>query len=191
MMRTPDPQVLSHPPKADLRLRFGALAVDHLLCLGVSFIPPLGGLLAAAYLLFRDGFEWPWIHHRSLGKRLFSLSILTTTPPGSGDGLRLSLKRNWPLAFPAVLSMLPGIGWLVAYPVAVVVWAVEGARMLLDPEGRRWGDVWAGTQVVADRDVPAPPPPPPSPATRTAPLPLAGRRRSLRGRQGLIPRRPR
>jgi len=47
--------------------------------------------------------------------------------------------------------ILPVIGW-VLLPFAVIAGALlalyEVYRVVTDPEGRRWGDALAGTQVV-------------------------------------------
>ena len=54
-----------------------------------------------------------------------------------------------------LLLFIPFIGWLLILPVsllAMVIGIVEAIRVFTDPEGRRFGDVWANTKVIEVED---------------------------------------
>ena len=61
------------PKKADRNRRFLAVVIDGLIAGGLSIIPWLGSLLAAAYMLLRDGLDVTFMDRRSIGKRLLRL----------------------------------------------------------------------------------------------------------------------
>ena len=53
-----------------------------------------------------------------------------------------------PLGIGNLIALVPFIGWILQV-VGGIVNLVEMLAVLLDPQGRRIGDRWAGTQVVA------------------------------------------
>lgn len=136
--------------KANLMKRFIALAIDNVLCLALSLLPLMGSLLAAAYMLLRDGVDWNFMHYRSLGKTWLRLKIDTLDGEAPISGFVTSIRRNWILALPSLLSTLPLIGIYIALPAGLIVWALEGFRVLTDENGRRFGDLWAKTVVVEE-----------------------------------------
>lgn len=138
--------------KADLGKRFLAFLIDGVIAAIVSRIPALGPILAALYMLFRDGFDIEFMDHRSIGKRILRLRPLRDDGPPVTLGV--SAARNWPLIVSwagLVLVLVPILGWAliplvwVAGPIIVVV---EGVLTITDDGGRRWGDRLAGTRVV-------------------------------------------
>jgi uncharacterized RDD family membrane protein YckC len=143
--------------------RFLAYLVDAVVAGALATVPLVGGLAGTVSILFRDGLHVEVMRGRSLGKRLFGLTVVRE------DGLAMdaatSFRRNWPLAITAltaVLVFVPVLGWLLI-PIAVlaglVFFVVEVVKVLTDPEGRRYGDLQARTRVVVEqaRDVrPAP-----------------------------------
>lgn len=139
-------------PKADLLKRFLAFLIDGVIAAIVSRIPWIGGILAALYILFRDGFDYEFMDHRSLGKRIMHLRPLCDD--GSPVTFRVSAARNWPLVITSlaiVLLLIPILGWLLiplAWVAGVVLLLVEGFLTITNEEGRRWGDKLAGTRVV-------------------------------------------
>ncbi len=139
-------------PKADLVKRFLAFLIDAVIAAIVSRIPWIGGILAALYLLFRDGFDYEFMDHRSLGKRIMHLRPLCDD--GSPVTFRVSAARNWPLVVTSlaiVLLLIPILGWLLiplAWVAGLILLLVEGFLTITDKEGRRWGDKLAGTRVV-------------------------------------------
>lgn len=139
---------MPNPSKANLQKRVFALVIDNLIGVALSFAPVLGPLLAIGYILFRDGFNWKFMPQRSFGKKIMKLEV--TLPKGQLGSLPIlaSMKRNSLLALPAVISYMPVIGWMVAYPIAILVYWVEGTKVILNVRGLRFGDHWAHTQVI-------------------------------------------
>ena len=139
-------------PKADLLKRFLAFLIDGVIAAIVSRIPWIGGILAALYILFRDGFDYEFMDHRSLGKRIMRLRPLCDD--GSPVTFRVSAARNWPLVVTSlaiVLLLIPILGWLLiplAWVAGLILLLVEGFLTITDEAGRRWGDRLAGTRVV-------------------------------------------
>jgi uncharacterized RDD family membrane protein YckC len=148
----PTPNASANASKADLTKRFVAIIIDAAIAGVLSIIPVVGGLVGAAYILLRDGFDFEFMDGRSLGKKLMKLR------PVKADGQKMTLqdsaKRNWPLMFGALISVLlfiPVIGWIlipIVIIASLVIGVVELVSVLNDSEGRRWGDKLAGTKVI-------------------------------------------
>lgn len=142
--------------KADVTKRFIGALIDGLLAGGVSLIPLVGGIVAAAYMLLRDGLEIEFIDRRSIGKKLIKLRAVRLD--GAPMDIETSVKRNLPLAVGAVGSIfwvIPVLGWALAILLGVIgmiLVLVEGIMVLTDPEGRRMGDKLAGTKVIEVAD---------------------------------------
>lgn len=138
--------------KADLTKRFLAALIDGLLAGVVSMVPVLGGLAAAAYMLFRDGLELDFMDGRSIGKKVMKLRPVRLD--GQPMDLVTSAMRNWMFALggvTALLMFIPLLGWLLVIPVALAGLALgilEIVLVLTDPQGRRLGDKTGATQVV-------------------------------------------
>jgi len=143
------------PGKADLAKRFIAVVIDAVIAVVVGFIPIVGGLIAAAYWLLRDGLDIEFMDHRSLGKKVMKLRPVTL----DGEQLDLagSAKRNWMFALGGIAQMFAFtiIGLVIAIPLAFVAFLIgilELVLVLVDPEGRRMGDKIAGTKVIEVED---------------------------------------
>lgn len=138
--------------KADLTKRFLAALIDGALAAVVSLIPLLGGLIAAAYLLLRDGMELDFMDRRSIGKKVMKLRPVRLD--GRPMDLPASARRNWMFALggiTALLLFIPVLGWLLMIPVAIaglILGVIEIFLVITDPLGRRLGDRTAGSQVV-------------------------------------------
>jgi uncharacterized RDD family membrane protein YckC len=138
--------------KADLTKRFLAALIDGVLAGIVSLVPAVGGLVAAAYLLLRDGFDLEFMDRRSLGKKVMKLRPVLLD--GQPMDLVASAKRNWMFALggiTALLAYIPILGWLLMVPVALaalVLGIIEIVLVVTDAQGRRVGDKIAGSQVV-------------------------------------------
>lgn len=138
--------------KADLGKRFIAMIIDAVIGGVIGVIPIVGGLVAAAYWLCRDGLDYEFMDGRSIGKKLMKLRPVRDD--GGPMDLQTSIRRNWMFALGgliAVLLVIPIIGWIlvpVVAIVAVVLGIVEGVLVLTNDEGRRFGDKMAGTHVV-------------------------------------------
>lgn len=150
----PAAAVIAGAGKADLRKRALALLIDMVLAFIVGFVPAIGGLVGAVYLLLRDGMDLDFMNHRSIGKQVMKLRLdsLTNAPI---DPLT-SMKRNWLLAFAPLAQaglFIPIVGWLFTIlitPIAFIALVVEVVLVLTDSEGRRLGDRIAGTVVRED-----------------------------------------
>lgn len=142
--------------KADLGRRVIAYLIDAVIASlpSVLLFPlqPLSSLLGAAYMLLRDVlfFELTkaeaW-RHRSIGKRLVNLEVVCLD--GTDLSWETSLKRNLPFALGTFAMWLPPLlGPLLTLAAAILLF-VELVLVFSDARGRRLGDLWANTQVVA------------------------------------------
>lgn len=138
--------------KADLGKRFVAVIIDAVIATVLGFVPLIGGLIAAAYWLFRDGLEFEFMDYRSVGKKLMKLRPVKVD--GSQIELMDSVKRNWMFALGGVVQLLlfiPILGWILMFPVglaALVLGIIELVLVITDSDGRRFGDKMAETQVI-------------------------------------------
>ncbi|BAS29313.1 RDD family protein [Limnochorda pilosa] len=144
---------LDDPPKADLIRRFVAAVLDGVVAGVLNLaIPLLGGLLGAAYILFKDALPYEVTRNRayanqSIGKRAAGLEVALLEGHGPMSW-GLSAQRNWPLAIGAVLGAIPLAGWVLGPVLGSLIGLVEALLIVIDPDGRRLGDRMAETQVV-------------------------------------------
>lgn len=120
-------------PKADLAKRILALIIDILISGVFGIVPKVGWIVGMAYMLFRDGFEWNFMKNRSLGKVVMKLKVVVLEGEKVAPDYIISLKRNW-------LFIIPVISFFA--------FIVEGIKTIVDPEGKRFGDILANTMVV-------------------------------------------
>jgi len=137
--------------KADLGKRIPAALIDGLLTFVIGWIPFIGGIIAAAYWLVRDGLELDFMDRRSIGKKLMKLRPVTLD--GTPMDIMTSAKRNWMFALGGVAQLLiyTIIGILLAIPlifVAFLLGILELILVITDDEGRRLGDKIANTMVI-------------------------------------------
>ena len=142
--------------KADTTKRVVAVVIDAALAIVVGMIPFIGGMIAAAYWVLRDGMDLDFMDHRSVGKKLTKLR------PVKADGSQLemmdSVTRNWMFGLGGMMQTLvyiPIVGWLLMIPVGLIALGfglAELFKVLTDPEGRRFGDIWAKTKVIQVED---------------------------------------
>lgn len=140
-------------PKADLVKRFVAALIDGLIgSVPAYIIPILGGLVGAVYTLTKDALvfeltkdaQWK---SRSIGKKLMGLQVVNL---GGGDvDMTVSVKRNITLAIGSMIAIVPVLGWVVGGVVGGVLALIEILLVLADANGRRLGDKFANTQVIA------------------------------------------
>jgi uncharacterized RDD family membrane protein YckC len=146
---TPSPAIGGKP---DTAARFLAYLIDAVAVYAIGLVPVIGGLVGIAYVLTRDGLEYDFMDRRSIGKKIMKLRPVRLD--GQPMDVRTSVMRNWPLTIGSlaqVLLYVPVVGWVLLPFVAiagVVIAVLEVVRVLTDPEGRRWGDLLAGTKVV-------------------------------------------
>ncbi len=141
-----EPSVIPTRSKADLGKRFLAALIDGALAGIVSFVPVIGGLIGAAYMLVRDGLDVDFMDGRSLGKKVMKLRPVRLG--GEKIDVGTSVKRNLPFAIGPVIMIIPILGWLIGPVVALVIGLIESVLVLTDAEGRRVGDKLAETMVV-------------------------------------------
>ncbi len=110
------------------------LALVHLLPI-VGWM--LYGFLHACYWLLRD------VGGASIGKSVMGSFVASENGAPSTTSQRI--LRNVPLAIPGVIGMIPLIGIIFEFVVAVVIFG--GEAILLLATGRRFGDRLAGTSV--------------------------------------------
>ena len=158
------------PGKADLGKRFVAILIDGVIANVLAFVLGIGGLgilygigllIAAGYILLRDGLALDFMNGRSIGKKVMKLQLIRLD--GGTMDINTSIRRNWPLVLGflifGLMNLTGGmnmllvagalffIGWIVS-----LLGIVEAILVLTDAEGRRIGDKFAGTMVVESAD---------------------------------------
>jgi len=129
--------------KADVGKRFVALLIDCVISAIFSFVPFIGGIAGAVYMLIRDGL----MKGASLGKKLLNLQVINQAT-GQPASYEESIRRNLIFAVPVVFAIIPFFGWIVSSLLSIIVYLLEGIAVLQDPSGIRVGDKFAKTQVV-------------------------------------------
>ena len=143
---------MSDLQKPDFIKRALAAIIDGVVMTILTLIPLLGKLLALIYLLLRDGLDFDFMRHRSLGKSLMKLKPVTLA--GEDLDLGTSAKRNITLALGSLAQLIKGwafLSWLLML-AAIVVGLYEVYLVITDDKGRRLGDRLAETQVIESGD---------------------------------------
>jgi uncharacterized RDD family membrane protein YckC len=138
------------PVKADPVKRATAFVIDSVIAALIGFIPLFGGILGGFFFLFRDALPFAFLDGKSPGKYFIGLGIVLRDVNSGPMDYAMSAKRNWMFALNLLIAV-PVIGWMAAPLVAVVgviLVAIEVFRVFMNPEGRRIGDMMAGTQVI-------------------------------------------
>jgi len=135
-------------PKADLVRRFVAYLIDIVLVAIVGLIPILGPIVGAAYILLRDGFDFGFMRYKSLGKSLMKLEVIAFNKENKLSDFNVSLNRNWILALPSIIAVVPVIGTAIGAFVGIIVFFTEGIKTIVNVNGRRFGDGFANTQII-------------------------------------------
>jgi hypothetical protein len=132
-------------PRCSRLLRVLARSADMGVAYALALAAGRAGLVVALlYVLLADGI----FHGQSAGKRIFGVRAVFL-PLRAGARFRDSTLRNAPLALVVLLRMMPEpLGLRAFLGGLVVIGGVEAWKCLRDPLGRRYGDVWAQTQVV-------------------------------------------
>ncbi len=140
--------------KADPVKRIIAFAIDAVASLIVAFIPLVGGIIGALYMLLRDALPIEALEYKSIGKKLLKLSVVNTKDPTSKIDYAISAKRNWMFALgPIMLFFLfiPILGWIIDILLGIAVFIlviIEIVKIFTDEKGLRLGDKMAGTMVI-------------------------------------------
>jgi len=132
-------------PRCSFLLRGMARLADVGVAYALAVAAGRAGLVVALlYLLLADGI----FHGQSVGKRIFGVKAVFL-PMRTDARFRDSTLRNAPLALILLLRMMPEpLGLRAGLAGLLVIGAVEAWKAVRDPLGRRFGDVWAQTQVV-------------------------------------------
>lgn len=151
------PQPAAGAERADLAKRGVAALIDGVIASVLTWaIPGIGGLVGGAYILLRDGFDFEFMQGRSVGKTVMKLRVVRQD--GQPMDLTTSAMRNWTLSLGLLISVLiliPFLGWLGALALSLIaplITVIEVALVLMDPEGRRFGDRTGGTKVIESAD---------------------------------------
>ena len=140
--------------KADPVKRIIAFVIDAVASMIVAFIPFVGGIIGALYMLLRDALPIEALEYKSIGKKLLKLSVVKTEEPASKIDYATSARRNWMFALgPIMLFFLfiPIIGWIIdiLLGIAVIILVIiEIVKLFTDEKGLRLGDKMAGTMVI-------------------------------------------
>jgi len=140
--------------KADPVKRIIAFVIDAVASMIVGFIPFIGGIIGALYMLLRDALPIEALEYKSIGKKLLKISVVKIEDPTSKVDYAISAKRNWMFALgPIMLFFLfiPIIGWIIdiLLGIAVIVLVIiEIVKLFTDEKGLRLGDKMAGTMVI-------------------------------------------
>jgi uncharacterized RDD family membrane protein YckC len=132
-------------PRCSFLLRGMARLADVGVAYALAIAAGRAGLVVALlYLLLADGI----FHGQSVGKRIFGVKAVFL-PMRTDARFRDSTLRNSPLALIVLMRMMPEpLGLRAGLAGLLVIGAVEAWKAVRDPLGRRFGDVWAQTQVV-------------------------------------------
>jgi len=140
--------------KADPVKRIIAFIIDSVVAMIVGFIPLVGGIIGALYMLLRDALPIEALEYKSIGKKLLNLSVVNTTNPSAKVDYVASAKRNWMFALGPIMLFLifiPIIGWILDILIAIAVFVlviIEIVKIFSDEKGIRLGDKMADTMVI-------------------------------------------
>lgn len=140
--------------KADPVKRIIAFVIDAVASMIVGFIPLVGGIIGALYMLFRDALPIEALEYKSIGKKLLKLSVVNIEDPTSKIDYAASAKRNWMFALGPIMMFfffIPILGWLLNILIgiaALILCIIEIIKIFSDDKGIRLGDKMAGTMVI-------------------------------------------
>ena len=140
--------------KADPVKRIIALIIDAVASMIVGFIPLVGGIIGALYMLLRDALPIEALEYKSIGKKLLKLSVVNIEDPTSKIDYAASAKRNWMFALGPIMLfflLIPIIGWIIDILLGIaffILIIIEIIRIVSDERGIRLGDKMAGTMVI-------------------------------------------
>ena len=140
--------------KADPVKRIIAFVIDAVAAMIVGFIPLVGGIIGALYMLFRDALPIEALEYKSIGKKLMKLSVINVADPTSKIDYGASAKRNWMFALGPIMIFflfIPIIGWILDILIGIallILVIMETIKLFSDEKGIRMGDKQAGTMVI-------------------------------------------
>ncbi len=132
------------PDTAAVSNRIVARAVDLLIFLALTdWLPAVGLLAGLLYLLIADGLTGG----QSLGKRVARIRVVKDLD-GQRAGFLESALRNVPFVVIGLFLGIPLLGWILLFSVGVLIVGIECYFVVSDPQGKRLGDIIAGTHVL-------------------------------------------
>jgi len=140
--------------KADPVKRIIAFIIDAVASMIVGFIPLVGGIIGALYMLLRDALPIEALEYKSIGKKLLKLSVVNTEAPSSKVDYAISAKRNWMFALGPIMFFfifIPILGWIIDILLGIAVLIlviIEIVKIFTNEKGLRLGDKMAGTMVI-------------------------------------------
>jgi uncharacterized membrane protein len=140
--------------KADPVKRIIAFVIDVVASMIVGFIPFIGGIIGALYMLVRDALPIEALEYKSIGKKLLKLSVVNIEDPTSKIDYAASAKRNWMFALGPLMMFflfIPILGWIIDILIGIAVFIlviIEIIKIFSDEKGIRLGDKMAGTMVI-------------------------------------------
>ena len=140
--------------KADPVKRIIAFVIDAVASMIVGFIPLVGGIIGALYMLLRDALPIEALEYKSIGKKLLKLSVVNTEAPPSKIDYAMSAKRNWMFALGPIMlffMFIPILGWIIDILLGIAVLIlviIEIVKIFTNEKGQRLGDKMAGTMVI-------------------------------------------
>jgi uncharacterized membrane protein len=140
--------------KADPVKRIIAFVIDAVASMIVGFIPFVGGIIGALYMLLRDALPIEALEYKSIGKKLLKLSVVNIEDPTSKIDYAASAKRNWMFALGPMMMFflfIPILGWIINILIGIAVFIlviIEIIKIFSDEKGLRLGDKMAGTMVI-------------------------------------------
>ncbi len=129
-------------PKVEVNNRILAALIDGVMSYVIGFIPVIGAIAGAVYMLLKDGL----FEGQSVGKKVMKMQVITENDAKAD--FAVSARRNVIFAIPIAVMIIPILGWIIAPILSLVIVIIEFLKIKDDPKGRRRGDNWAGTQVI-------------------------------------------
>jgi uncharacterized RDD family membrane protein YckC len=133
--------------------RFMAKGLDIILLVILTLIfsvvwYPLAVLVALSYALFHDAFKGG----TSPGKMIVGLKVIRYPDESSPVDWKISAIRNISFAIFTLFALIPMIGWILMFLVAIPLLIFEAYLIYSLDSGYRLGDIMAGTRVISLRD---------------------------------------
>ncbi|MFH1729042.1 MAG: RDD family protein [Pseudomonadota bacterium] len=104
-----------------------------------------GSILGLLFIFVSDSM----LSGQSPGKRLFDLQVVNLKDNSKDCDIKKSIIRNIPLGIVAAILSFPVLGLLLFFTVGLGIFAVEIYLIFTNEQGRRAGDIFADTIVIA------------------------------------------
>jgi uncharacterized RDD family membrane protein YckC len=130
--------------KADVLHRLLAKFIDALVVSAACMVLyPVGVMIGATYIVIADGL----FEGRSIGKYIIGLKVIRETDNDEAT-FTDSFIRNALFGLIVLFGLVPFLRWLLILTVGVLIVIFETYYVIATADGRRVGDLAAGTLVV-------------------------------------------